>query len=45
MVNCFIYCVPVDEQQNESLSDSTRLLHSVFQDLQLSSNLENTAAK
>uniref|UniRef100_A0A8C2ICA7 HEAT repeat-containing protein 1 n=1 Tax=Cyprinus carpio TaxID=7962 RepID=A0A8C2ICA7_CYPCA len=34
-----------DEQQNESLSDSAGLLQSVFQDLQLSSNLENTAAK
>ncbi|KAL1264047.1 hypothetical protein QQF64_004402 [Cirrhinus molitorella] len=36
---------PNDEQQNESLSDSTGLLQSVFQDLQLSSNLESTAAK
>ncbi|XP_016373975.1 HEAT repeat-containing protein 1-like, partial [Sinocyclocheilus rhinocerous] len=34
-----------DEQQNESLSDSTGLLQSVFQDLPLSGNLENTAAK
>ncbi|XP_016409958.1 HEAT repeat-containing protein 1 isoform X2 [Sinocyclocheilus rhinocerous] len=34
-----------DEQQNESLSDRAGLLQSVFQDLQLSSNLENTAAK
>lgn len=34
-----------DEQQNEGLSDSTGLLQSVFQNLQLSSNLENTAAK
>uniref|UniRef100_A0A673MTJ6 HEAT repeat-containing protein 1 n=1 Tax=Sinocyclocheilus rhinocerous TaxID=307959 RepID=A0A673MTJ6_9TELE len=30
--------------QNESLSDRAGLLQSVFQDLQLSSNLENTAA-
>ncbi|XP_050980668.1 HEAT repeat-containing protein 1 [Labeo rohita] len=34
-----------DEEQNESLSNSTGLLQSAFQDLQLSSNLENTAAK
>uniref|UniRef100_A0A671PAI0 HEAT repeat-containing protein 1 n=1 Tax=Sinocyclocheilus anshuiensis TaxID=1608454 RepID=A0A671PAI0_9TELE len=34
-----------DEQQKESLSDSTGLLQSVFQDFPLSGNLENTAAK
>ncbi|XP_043109963.1 HEAT repeat-containing protein 1 isoform X3 [Puntigrus tetrazona] len=35
----------VDEQQNKSLPDSTKLLQSVFQSLHLSKNLENTAAK
>ncbi|XP_039541398.1 HEAT repeat-containing protein 1-like [Pimephales promelas] len=34
-----------DEQQIEGLSQSTGLLESVLQNLQLSSNLENTAAK
>jgi len=45
MINWFIFCFPLDEQQIEGLSQSTGLLESVLQNLQLSSNLENTAAK